>query len=703
MVPKPVRLGARIRLGTLGLTTLLVKLKILWSGPMRRIVSIWLPDWPIERLIRQCKKNAEYDAKAAKLIHLAQALPFVLVAQTAHGLAITATNARARHEGIRVHMALADARAILPSLQTAPAREAEDREGLERLARWCGRYGPARNVDGASRIWIDVTGTAPLFAIGAAQEDVAIAHLADIATGSCVGDGARQSYEERLMLADMTRRLRQFGLSPMIALADTLGAAHALAGYGIKTGKSSVIAPLNTGREALAGLPVEGLRLDASAVLLLKRLGLRRIGQLYDIPRQSLERRFCNAASRSRSAGGSGPGRTAKTKSIEISQAVLWRLDQAFGLIGEPRAPLVEPACFTVRRDYPDVLISSEALVNEIERLIGELTHQLAAAGKGARRLFLTVYRADGTHSQIVIGTSFPSRDPAHLMRLIKEKIETLDAGFGVDVLLLSALEVEPLNDEQSILAAVASPSGWPASFGVPSSSDLVAGALAKGRARSDYNGPEGIAPLLDTLTNRIGNSRIFSLKLLASHIPERRQIQHSASYGLSPDAGQGEAEYEIRAADRFSQSYSFTQPDLSLRPCLLLSRPEPVLVIATLDDGPPAQFVWRCMTRRIVKAAGPERISAEWWRHLPGSVEDSHEAYVEVRDQSIGADGPPSNQVAQSDFMSLSDGTLRDYYHVQDQQGGRYWLFRYWSSQAECAQVSRAKLPRWYVHGVFA
>ncbi len=667
---------------------------------MRRIVSIWLPDWPVERLIRQCKRSAEQDGITARMIHIARAHPFVLVAQTAHGLTITATNARARHEGIRVHMVLADARAILPSLQTAPAREAEDRKGLERLAQWCGRYGPARNVDGASRIWIDVTGTAPLFANGAAQEGASIGSMANraanSAAGPCLGDGARQTYEEHMMLADMMRRFRQFGLSPMIALADTLGAAHALAGYGIKAGQSSVIARVGAGRDALANLPVEGLRLDASAVLLLKRLGLRRIGQLYELPRQSLERRFCDAASRprSKSISRTAPTRAAKTKSAEMSRAVLWRLDQALGLIGEPRAPLIEPPCFTVRRDYPDVLISSEALVNEIERLIGELSKQLAAAGNGARRLRLFVYRADRTHSQIVIGTSFPSRDPAHLMRLIKEKIETLDAGFGVDVLVLSATEVEPLRDVQRNLTATAQ-----SALSAPSVARLgpgqVAGTAAMGRTTFCCEGPEGIACLLDTLTNRIGGSRIFSLKLLASHCPERRQTLGPVAADLLFNAGKDDDGRRSR------------MPSIQIRPCLLLQRPEPILVVAPKPDGPPTRFVWRRMTRRIVKATGPERISAEWWRHLPGGPEDSYESGVEENGQGTAngnsATGPSDDQSAQSDILNLGDGPLRDYYDVQDQQGGRYWLFRYWRSKQDCAQSNRSQLPRWYVHGVFA
>ena len=81
---------------------------------------------------------------------------------------------------------------------------------------------------------------------------------------------------------------------------------------------SSIIVPQGKIGEALAPLPVEALRLDSDITRLLKRLGLKRIGQLYDLPRTSLERRF---------------------HSREAAEAVLHRLDQALGRREEPRSP----------------------------------------------------------------------------------------------------------------------------------------------------------------------------------------------------------------------------------------------------------------------------------------------------------------------------------------------------------------------------
>src|SRR4029078_13732730 len=83
-------------------------------------------------------------------------------------------------------------------------------------------------------------------------------------------------------------RVHGLGVSARRALAETLGGAHALARYGRV---SSLIVPQGKIAEVLAPLPVEALRLDSDITRLLKRLGLKRIGQLYDLPRTSLERR----------------------------------------------------------------------------------------------------------------------------------------------------------------------------------------------------------------------------------------------------------------------------------------------------------------------------------------------------------------------------------------------------------------------------
>ena len=163
----------------------------------------------------------------------------------------------------------------------------------------------------------------------------------------------------------------------------------------------------------------------------MKRLGLRRIGQLYRLPRAALQRRF---------------------RSSETAEAVLARLDQALGAKSEPCRPLAEPPALFVQGSWPDPLLSAEALEAETAQLATELCAVLDTRGLGARHICLSLYRADGTVADVSTGMSFPCREPEHLMALLKEKLGVLDAGFGVDVLVLAAARVERRDAHQSAL-----------------------------------------------------------------------------------------------------------------------------------------------------------------------------------------------------------------------------------------------------------
>ena len=358
---------------------------------MSRFVSIFLPHLPIERLKRE--RAASHTAP------LEDDRPLALVGNEARGLVLSAVNAASLDQGLYPGLGLADARAICPALITLPAAPAKDREALIDLARWAScRYSPTLNEDGDDGLWLDIAGVSHLFG------------------------------GEQALLADMGARLARTGFTARLALAETLGGAHALARYARS---ASVIVPHGEIEAALAPLPVEALRLEPEIVTLLKRLGLKRIGQLYALPRTSLERRF---------------------HAKETAEAVLLRLDQALGRRNEPRLPLLPSPDFVARLPFPEPLITHEGVLAGLDHLAGALCAKLARAGRGCRRLALWVARADGSSTVIEAGLSAPSREPAHLLRLIEDKLETLDMGFGVDLMSLAALVTETLAPAQTSL-----------------------------------------------------------------------------------------------------------------------------------------------------------------------------------------------------------------------------------------------------------
>ena len=128
-----------------------------------------------------------------------------------------------------------------------------------------------------------------------------------------------------------------------------------------------------------------------------------------------------------------------------------------------------------------------------------------------------------------------------------------------------------------------------------------------------------------------------------------------------------------------------------------LLPRPEPIRVTAQVPDGPPAGMIWRRVSYRFAKAAGPERIAPEWWRTgerlqllppAPPSEPDS-----KIRAMS----GLPPAAAQEPEEAPYWEGTrTRDYFVAEDEAGRRYWLFRLGLYDAN-------PHPGWYLHGFFA
>lgn len=518
--------------------------------------------------------------------------PFALVDLAgSRGVVITAVNASAAREGIAPGMALTDARAALPSLRVRPGDRSEDARVLFKLGQWAGRYGPSRGHDQEDGFWADVTGVAHLY-----------------------------GGEEGLM-GDLIGRLGDLGIPACAALADTYGAAFALARFGIPERPGwRIVAPGET-RAALERQPVDALRLDEDCAVLLKRLGLRRIGDLYPIPRISLAHRFA---------------------SNDVAQRVLSRLDQALGRAAEPLIPFFALAPFIARRTFPEPLISSQPL----EGVIGELCDELAGALKdkdmGTRALLLRYYRADGTAG--VTGTRMRahSNDGAHFRMLLAPKLEKIDAGFGIDLVLIEATQVGPLKGAQP-------------------------GFAEEGAAAYDPG------PLIDALSNRLGEKAVCVLAAHASHMPERSQTRIAAVQSAAGDAPASAAYGKLPShlSSHDAAPWPHVQGQGPRRPPFLLERPEPIDVVAEVPDGPPARFVWRRVERRVARAQGPQRIAPEWWRLI----------------------GVPGTKPAR----------IRDYYKIEDEGGAAYWVFRhglFGGAQEENAQ--EAAPPRWFLHGLF-
>ena len=292
--------------------------------------------------------------------------------------------------------------------------------------------------------------------------------------------------------------------------------------------------------KALLDLPISALRLPKNMVEVLHVLGFEHIGELAAKPRAPLALRF-------------GP---------ELCR----RLDQAMGRLSEPIDPVRPPDLIEVRRVFAEPISAAETIARYTGKLVGQLCEALEAKGLGARHLDLIFHRVDNRIEAIRIGTARPLRDVNRLTRLLCDKIETIDPGFGIEIMGLAVTLAEPLAPKQMISSLTEEP-------------------------ETDVSG------LIDTLANRVGEHRLYGFAPVASDVPER-SVQKIAP-----------------AAPSTGETWPDLWPDPWPRPARLLPRPEPIETLALLPDHRPISFTWRGKRRRVTGADGPERVFGEWWK----------------------------------------------------------------------------------------
>jgi protein ImuB len=437
-------------------------------------------------------------------------------------MVVAAACEKARALGIAPGMAVAQARAQTPGLDIRPGDPQGDGEALRRLAlalarRWC----PVVMRDGADGLLLDITGTAHLF-------------------------GGEKAMARRIL-----RHLARRGYAARIAIADTAGAAHALARY-----TQGGACPPGRQRQALAPLPAAALRIDAASVELLKRLGIETIGQLAAMPRAPLAKRFGLALPR--------------------------RLDQALGDAPEPLDPLVPAEAIIVQRRFIEPIATAEGIAHWLGVMVPELAGMLTAEGMGALSLELVAERIDGVPQYLRIGLARPSRDPFHLLRLLARRIEAIEPGFGIDALVLRARRAVPLGPEP----------------------------VAE---RLDSETAPDLAPLVDLLATRIGTRRLWRTRPVESDVPER-SVAHAGVLD-APERAHVQARLDdVRQLDRRAALDPWTgewprPARLLARPEAIDH------VMAEMPDHAPRRFTWRGRSHRIVRADGPERILGEWWK----------------------------------------------------------------------------------------
>ena len=317
-------------------------------------------------------------------------LPIVTVHKIGSRIEVAAASPAAATLGIRPGMALTQARASLPDIVVRDSDPAADADALMQVASMLARrWAPIVACSDPQGLFIDLTGTAHLH-------------------------GGEARFAERLV-----RLLARFGISARIAVADTAGAAWALARH---VAEPVLLCPSAGHRQALAQLPVTALRLDDRRVTLLHRLGIDTIALLAALDRAPFVRRFG-------------------------AEAAL-RLDQALGHVPEPLKAVTVSEPIVITQRFAEPIATPEAIEHWIGQLVARLVTALAQAGLGARALLLVADRVDHEAQVMRIGFARPNRDPAHILRLIVRRIEEIAPGYGIDALHLHVRRADPLGAE---------------------------------------------------------------------------------------------------------------------------------------------------------------------------------------------------------------------------------------------------------------
>ncbi len=453
-------------------------------------------------------------------------------------------------------MLLADARALCPDLTAVPADPAADLAALEKLALWAQRWGPWSAMDPPDGVLVDVTGAAHLLG----------------------GEAA--------LLADVANACTRRGLRVRAALAPTAGAAWALAHYGPP---AAILAPGDDPLRLLGDLPVAALRLDDDVLTVLRRLGIRRLGQLVGMTGAGADDPQAEAAARD------ALHRRFRNRRSPAANPLL-RLDQLLGRVPEPLLPVIARPVPMVQRRLMEPLRQRDLLDRVVGDLALAMVRALEARGEGARRLELALWRVDGEVLMRRIELAAATREAEHMLRLFAQRLEDVDAGFGIEMVQLRASWSEPLGLSQS---------------------DLDAAAESHGTA---------LAACIDRLSVRLGPQAVTRPVVRASHVPERAQ-------GTQPPLAPVPA---VQSAGPFPA-----------RPLKLLDRAEPIAVLYASPDGVPQRFRWRGMVREVVRVEGPERIAPEWWRERSTTrlrdyyrIEDEGGRRYWIYRQGIAGDG---------------------------------------------------------------
>ena len=352
---------------------------------MTRILCLWFPNWPIQRLLH-CKPEL-------------RRRPVALFSNTGRrGNQIVACCEMACRRGVRPGMSLAEAKAVAGKnhLIVELHDPAVDRQALGLLAERCEPFSPRVALEEGNHpasLLLDITGLDHWFANEKQLAEQVTALFACSTTAPAPTTAA-------LSQAPLSQPAEQEAMHPRIAIADTVGAAWAMAHFAHTLEPPPtfpVIVP--PGEDPLLfPLPAAALRLPEKVLEMLTRLGIVSIEQILCLPRSSLNSRF--------------------------GKELLQRIDQLTSRIVEVVEPHRPSPQFSVEWPLEHPVGDRDTLALLIRQLVDRLAVELLNHDQGVVQLIISLQCNPQEQRCFHIGLFHPSAAAEHIQELVELQLE---------------------------------------------------------------------------------------------------------------------------------------------------------------------------------------------------------------------------------------------------------------------------------------
>lgn len=361
--------------------------------------------------------------------------PLVISEGVSQRPTVACANAAARAAGVREGQAVAAAKALAMDLKVIERDPAGEREALERLAAWAAQFTPMTCLDGQG-IALEVESCLRLF------------------------EGHAK------LTAALQRGVRELGFNATLGVAPTVLAARLFARAEAQGRAIRACLALGELRDRLADLPLFLLDWPEKSLAHLTDLGMLRLRDIIELPREGIARRF-------------GPD-------------IVLSLERLLGRISDPREPYVAPAKFRLRLELPSEADGVEALLFPLRRMLAEMEGFLRGRGCGVQRLELALEQGRKARHVLALDFASPEREAEFILGIAREKLGRLTLAAPTIAMVLRA---------ESLLSYVPRSSTW-----LPGAQEQAI----------------GCERLLQRLSARLGKERVFGIAIADDHRPEK-------------------------------------------------------------------------------------------------------------------------------------------------------------------------------------